>query len=257
MPISEPEAAPAHGDQTRPPLLDVRGLRAGYRGVDILHGVDLTVGEGEIVCVVGPNGSGKSTIFKALYGLIDVREGTVLFDGEDITAYGPQQLLTAGIALVPQLPAIFPAMTVYENIELGMYLERDRAKIRRRIDEVFDLFPKLAARRTQQAGTLSGGERRALEIGRSLMLQPRLVLMDEPSVGLSPLLVREVFEQLRSLRDAAGLTFLMIEQNARSGLELSDRGYVIERGRVTYTGAGSELLADDEVRRTFLGVGKD
>ncbi|OZM70441.1 ABC transporter ATP-binding protein [Amycolatopsis antarctica] len=243
MPISEPE-----------PLLEVRGVRAGYKGVDILHGVDLVVHEGEIVCVVGPNGSGKSTVFKAVYGLIDVREGSVLMAGKDITSYGPQQLLTSGIALVPQLPAIFPGMTVYENIELGMYLERDKKKIRHRVDEVFDLFPKLAARRKQQAGTLSGGERRALEIGRSLMLKPRLVLMDEPSVGLSPILVREVFEQLRSLRDETGLTFLIIEQNARSGLELSDRGYVIERGRVTYSGAGGELLADAEVRKTFLGV---
>ncbi|MFF5987245.1 ABC transporter ATP-binding protein [Prauserella flavalba] len=257
MPISEPEAAPRTDGAERGPLLEVRGLRAGYRGVDILHGVDLDVAEGEIVCVVGPNGSGKSTVFKALYGLIDVREGSVVFGGEDITSHGPQQLLTAGIALVPQQPAIFPAMTVHENIELGMYLERDKGKIRRRVAEVFELFPKLAARRSQQAGTLSGGERRALEIGRSLMLRPRLVLMDEPSVGLSPVLVHEVFEQLRSLRDAAGLTFLMIEQNAKSGLELSDRGYVIERGRVTYSGAGAELLADDEVRRTFLGVGKD
>ncbi|MBK1783208.1 ABC transporter ATP-binding protein [Prauserella cavernicola] len=257
MPISEPEAEVRRDEPGQRPLLEVRGLRAGYRGVDILHGVDLTVGQGEIVCVVGPNGSGKSTVFKALYGLIDVREGSVLLDGEDITDYGPQRLLTTGIALVPQQPAIFPSMTVHENIELGMYLERDRGKIRGRVAEVFDLFPKLAARRSQQAGTLSGGERRALEIGRSLMLRPRLVLMDEPSVGLSPVLVREVFEQLRELRDAAGLTFLMIEQNAKSGLELSDRGYVIERGRVTYSGAGSELLGDDEVRRTFLGVGKD
>ena len=254
MPISEPEVVEQPAAGSGRPLLEVRGLRAGYRGVDILHGVDLVVNSGEIVCVVGPNGSGKSTVFKAIYGLIDVREGSVSMDGQDITSFGPQQLLTAGIALVPQQPAIFPAMTVYENIELGMYLERDRTKVRARIAEVFELFPKLAARRKQQAGTLSGGERRALEIGRSLMLKPRLVLMDEPSVGLSPILVREVFQQLRELRDAAGLTFLMIEQNARSGLELSDRGYVVERGRVTYSGAGEQLLADAEVRKTFLGV---
>jgi len=257
MPISEPDQAERSTEQSSRPLLDVRGLHAGYRGVDILHGVDLSVAEGEIVCVVGPNGSGKSTVFKALYGMIDVSQGSVLFDGKDITSAGPQELLATGIALVPQQPAIFPGMTVYENIELGMYLERDKTKTRARVDEVFELFPKLAARRKQLAGTLSGGERRALEIGRSLMLRPKLVLMDEPSVGLSPVLVREVFEQLRSLRDAAGLTFLLIEQNAKSGLELSDRGYVIERGRVTHTGSGAELLADDEVRRAFLGAGKD
>jgi ABC-type branched-subunit amino acid transport system ATPase component len=235
------------------PMLQLEAITAGYGGFDILHGVDLEVRPSEIVCVVGPNGSGKSTVFKAVYGLIGVRLGTVRFEGADITAAGPQQLLRQGVAMVPQLSTVFPEMSVRDNLELGMYLIRDKARVRRRVDEIFDLFPRLAERRSQHAGLLSGGERRALEIGRSLMLDPRLLLMDEPSVGLSPRLVKEVFDQLRQLRDEAGITFLLIEQNARSALEMSDWGYVIERGRVSYSGAGSDLLAHGEVRRAFLG----
>lgn len=235
------------------PMLLLEEVTAGYGGFDILHGVSLEVRTSEIVCVVGPNGSGKSTVFKSVYGLIPTRLGTVRFEGEDITAAGPQQLLRQGVAMVPQLSTVFPDMTVYDNLELGMYLIRDKARVRRRVDEIFDLFPRLSERRNQHAGLLSGGERRALEIGRSLMLDPRLLLMDEPSVGLSPILVKEVFDQLRRLRDEAGITFLLIEQNARSALEMSDWGYVIERGTVSYSGAGRDLLAHAEVRRAFLG----
>ncbi|MFE9693824.1 ABC transporter ATP-binding protein [Micromonospora sp. NPDC005806] len=234
-------------------MLEVSGVIAGYGGFDILHGVDVEVRRGEIVCVVGPNGSGKSTVFKAIYGLINVRQGKVVFEGQDVTAMGPQELLRAGMAMVPQLSTIFPSLNVYENLELGMYLVRDKARVKARIDEMFDLFPRLAERRAQYAGTLSGGERRALEIARSLMLDPRMILMDEPSVGLSPILTKAMFQQLRELRDEAGITFLLIEQNARSALELADRGYVIQRGLVSHTGTGEALLGDDEVRRAFLG----
>lgn len=234
-------------------MLEVSGLVAGYGGFDILHGVDLCVRKGEIVCVVGPNGSGKSTVFNAIYGLIQARQGTVEFEGRDITSFGPQQLLRAGVAMVPQLSTIFPLLSVYENLELGMYVVRDRQRVKRRIDEILSIFPRLADKRKQNAGTLSGGERRALEIGRSLMLNPRMILMDEPSVGLSPLLVKSVFDQLRELRDVAGITFLLIEQNARSGLALADRGYVVQQGLVSHTGSGEALLRDEEVRRAFLG----
>lgn len=235
------------------PVLQLSGLVAGYGGFDILHGVDLLARRGEIICVVGPNGSGKSTVFKAIYGLITLRKGSVEFEGDDVTGMSPQQLLRTGVAMVPQLSTVFPTLSVQENIELGMYVVRDKARVRRRVDEIFDLFPRLAERRQQDAGTLSGGERRALEIGRSLMLDPRLILMDEPSVGLSPKLVRDVFQQLVDLRDQAGITFVIIEQNARTALELADRGYVVERGKVTHTGTGDALLADPEVRRAFLG----
>jgi ABC-type branched-subunit amino acid transport system ATPase component len=255
MPTSEPDTTTSggRGADDADAVLAVRDVYAGYAGFDILHGVSLHVGKGEIVCVVGPNGSGKSTVFKAIYGLIGVRQGDILFQGEDISNRRPQQLLQTGIAMVPQQPSVFHAMTVRENLELGMYLVRDKQRIKERIEHVFELFPRLADRRSQNAGTLSGGERRALEISRALMLDPTLVLMDEPSVGLSPILVRGVFEQIAELREQAGLTFLLIEQNARSGLELCDRGYVLDQGRIAYADTGSALLADEEVRRAFLG----
>ncbi|ANY08508.1 ABC transporter ATP-binding protein [Pseudonocardia sp. HH130630-07] len=253
MPISEPETGRAAAGATGAPLLDVQGVTGGYGGFDILHDVSLQVHPGEIVCIVGPNGSGKSTVFRAIYGLVRPRLGRVSFAGRDVTGQAPDRLLRSGMALVPQLSTVFGEMSVHENLELGMYLERDRARIRRRIDEVFDLFPRLRERRDQLAGSLSGGERRALEIGRSLMLDPTMILMDEPSVGLSPKLVGEVFAQLLELRDQAGLTFLMVEQNARSALAIADRGYVVERGRTSHTGTGRELLDDPEVRRAFLG----
>lgn len=254
MPISAPsnQSAPVGGAHPET-MLELDGVTAGYGGFDVLHGVDLRVDRGEIVCIVGPNGSGKSTMFKAAYGLISVRLGNIRFLGEQITGASPQQLLRRGIALVPQLSTVFPDMTVQENLELGMYVVSDKPRVRRRVDEIFDLFPRLSERRSQRAGTLSGGERRALEIGRSLMLDPQLVLMDEPSVGLSPKIVGEVFDQIQELRAESGITFLMVEQNARSALAISDRGYVVERGCTTHTGTGRHLLDDPNVRRAFLG----
>lgn len=238
------------------PLLELRSVRAGYvPGQDIIRGIDLEVHQGEIVCVIGPNGAGKSTVFKAVYGLVPVRGGHVVCDGADITDIAPQDALsTAGIAIVPQLRSTFAQMTVQENLELGMYQCRDKSRVRERIDFVCDLFPKLAVRARQVAGTLSGGEQRMIEIGRSLMWEPRLVLMDEPSAGLSPLVTSEVFETIRRLNRDISLTVLMIEQNARQGLEASDRGYVIEQGLTTYQGLSDDLLADPNVRRSFLGI---
>ncbi|MEM8925438.1 MAG: ABC transporter ATP-binding protein [Actinomycetota bacterium] len=238
------------------PLLEVRDLYAGYfPGQDILKGVTLDVYEGEIVCVIGPNGAGKSTVFKAIYGIIPVRQGRVLCAGREITNLPPQQALqTAGITIVPQLRSVFAQMTVHENLELGMYLSRDKVRINERIDYVYDLFPRLAERSKQQAGTMSGGEQRMLEIGRSLMWEPRLVLMDEPSAGLAPIITKQIFQAIKRLNAEIGLTVLMIEQNARQGLEASHRGYVIEVGRQTYEGRATELLGNDSVRRAFLGA---
>ena len=238
---------------TAPPLLEVRDLHAGYLDHDILHGVNLRVGPGEVVCVIGPNGAGKSTVFRAVYGLLGVRSGRVRFDGTDITGYPPQQVLRAGMAIVPQLRSVFAQMTVLENLEMGMYLERDRARVAERIEVVFGLFPRLAERRRQAAGTMSGGEQRMLEIGRALMVEPKLILMDEPSAGLAPGVTRTIFGHIERLNAATGLTVLMIEQNARRGLEVSHRGYVLELGVNTYQGTGRELLDDPEVRRAFLG----
>ncbi len=238
------------------PLLEVLDVSAGYYvGHNVINHVTLEVAEGEIVCVIGPNSAGKSTVFRAVYGLAEVRSGQVLCDGRDITNIAPQDALrTARMAMVPQLRSTFPQMTVYENLELGMYLERDKTRVRERIDYVYGLFPRLAERSRQAAGTMSGGEQRMLEIGRALMQEPRLVLMDEPSAGLAPIVTRQVFEAIRWLNHEIGLTVLMIEQNARQGLEASHRGYVLEMGRNSYQGPARGLLADPEVRRAFLGA---
>lgn len=253
MHISASDNAGSTTKSAGPTILSVESLFGGYGGFDILQGIELSAARNEITCIVGPNGSGKSTVFKAIYGLIGVRRGVVRFDGEDITGKTPQQLLRLGIALLPQLSTVFPEMTVEENLALGMYVVRDKKRIRTRVDEIFDLFPRLRERRRQNAVVLSGGERRALEIGRSLMLDPRLVLMDEPSVGLSPNLVSEVFAQLVELKHQTDISVLMVEQNAKSALLISDRAYVIQRGSVSHTGTGADLLADPEVRHSFLG----
>jgi ABC-type branched-subunit amino acid transport system ATPase component len=234
-------------------LLQVQDVYAGYRGFDILKGVNLHVNSGEIVCVIGPNGAGKSTVFKAIYGLIKVRAGEVWFDGQDVTGYRPQDMLHAGITIVPQQRSVFPQMTVYENLELGMYLERDRRRIEWRIAYILDLFPRLAERAKQKAGTLSGGEQRMLEIGRALMWEPELMLIDEPSAGLAPVVTKVIFRNVLRLNREIGLTVLMIEQNARQGLQISDRGYVLELGRNSYEGTGQKLLDTPQVRRAFLG----
>ena len=236
------------------PLLEAKDIYAGYSAdIDILKGVNLNVYPGEIVCVIGPNGAGKSTVFKAIYGFLKVRKGQVLFDGQDITKNTPQMNLRAGISNVPQLRSVFPQMTVWENLEMGMYIERNQKRITERIDYVLDLFPRLAERRDQMAGTMSGGEQRMLEIGRSLMLEPKLVLMDEPSAGLAPVITRAIFKNIRRLNEEIGLTILMIEQNARQGLEISHRGYVLELGQNSYEDTGQNLINNAEVRREFLG----
>ena len=239
-----------------PPLLELQEVCAGYYpGHDIISGINLQVSQGEIVCVIGPNGAGKSTVFKAIYGLALISSGRVLSAGRDITRVAPDDMLrTARVAMVPQLRSVFPQMTVHENLELGMFVERDKGRIRERIDYVYSLFPRLAERSRQAAGTMSGGEQRMLEIGRSLMHEPRLVLMDEPSAGLAPIITHQVFESIRRLNREIGLTVLMIEQNARQGLEASHRGYVLEMGRTTYQGLAQDLLSDPRVRRAFLGA---
>ena len=236
------------------PLLEVHDIYSGYQpDFDVLKGVSLHVKPAEIVCVIGPNGAGKSTVFKALYGFLTVRQGRVLFDDRDVTNITPQDALKAGITIVPQLRSVFPQMTVYENLEMGMYLEKNKAQIKKRIDYILELFPRLGERAKQKAGTMSGGEQRMLEIGRALMWQPKLVLMDEPSAGLAPLITRAIFDNIRRLNREIGLTVLMIEQNARQGLKISDRGYVLELGQNSYEGTGQELLDNEEVRRAFLG----
>jgi len=234
-------------------LLEIKDIYAGYQKLDILQGVNIYVEPGEIVCVIGPNGAGKSTVFKALYGFIQVRKGQILFDSQDVTNFRPQALLKAGISIVPQLRSVFPQMTVLENLEMGMYLETNKSRISKRINEIFEMFPRLAERKKQYAGTMSGGEQRMLEIGRALMPNPKLLLMDEPSAGLAPLITEAIFQQVAYLNKELGLTVLMIEQNARQGLEISNRGYVLQLGTNSYEGPSQQLLDDPEVRRAFLG----
>ncbi len=234
-------------------FLEINDLYAGYQKLDILKGVNLAVNAGEIACVIGPNGAGKSTVFKAVYGFIDIRQGSVFFDGAEVTHYRPQEMLRAGVSIVPQLRSVFPQMTVHENLEMGMVLEKDLNRVQTRINEIFELFPRLAERQKQVAGTMSGGEQRMLEIGRALMYEPKLLLMDEPSAGLAPLITKMIFEQINFLNKELGLTVLMIEQNARQGLQISDRGYVLQLGQNSYQGPSRELLDNPEVRRAFLG----
>ena len=235
-------------------MLRVHNIYAGYQNNTILQGVSLEVNPQEIVCVIGPNGAGKSTVFKAIYGLVKISQGQVLFNHRDITNFSPQKVLKLGIAIVPQLRSIFPQMSVKENLEMGMYLEKNQQRIKERIEYVFQLFPQLAQRQNQIAGTMSGGEQRMLEIGRSLMLEPQMVMMDEPSAGLAPNLTQMIFEKLQYLNQEIGLTVLMIEQNARQGLKASHRGYVLELGKNSYQGTAAELLNNVDVRRAFLGV---
>lgn len=236
------------------PLLEVHDIYAGYQvDIDILKGVSMYVSPGEIVCVIGPNGAGKSTVFKALYGFVDIRQGRVLFNDRDFTNIRPQDAVRAGITIVPQMRSVFPQMTVFENLEMGMYLENDQQRIKDRIAYIFDLFPRLKERAKQNAGTMSGGEQRMLEIGRALMWEPQLVLMDEPSAGLAPVITKQIFNGIKRLNKEIGLTVLMIEQNARQGLQISDRGYVLDLGQNRYEGAGQELLENADVRRAFLG----
>jgi len=234
-------------------LLQVQNVYAGYQDSDILKGVNLHVNPGEIVCVCGPNGAGKSTLFKVIYGFLKVRAGEVRFDGQDVTHRRPQDMLKAGITVVPQARSVFPQMTVYENLELGMYLERDRRRVKQRIQYVLDIFPRLAERVRHKADTMSGGEQRMLEIGRALMSEPKMMLVDEPSAGLAPIVSKVIFRNMLRLNRQTGLTVLMIEQNVRQGLQISDRGYVLGLGKVSHEGTGQELLNNPEIQLAIMG----
>ena len=234
------------------PLLVAQGLTAGYGRIDILHEVSLTVGVHEIVSIIGPNGAGKSTAFKTIVGFLTPRAGRVLFNGEDITGTRPDLVLRRGLAYVPQGRIVFPQMTVLENLEMGAYTERDPKRVAAALDQVYRLFPILAERRRQAAGTMSGGEQQMVAIARALMTTPRLILLDEPSLGLSPKFVTLIFEKLVEMRQA-GYTLMLVEQNATRALAVADRGYVLELGRNRFEGAGRTLLADPEVKRLYLG----
>ena len=233
-------------------LLEVRGLHAGYGAVEVLRGIDLHVGDGEAVALLGSNGAGKSTLNNVVCGIFPAWSGHVGFDGADLTRAHYRDVVKAGLIQVPEGRRIFPNLTVLENLELGGFT-RARDKRGANLERSLTLFPRLRERSRQLAGTLSGGEQQMLAIGRGLMAEPRLLILDEPSLGLSPLLVEELFTLIRSLRDG-GLAVLLVEQNVGQSLEVADRAYVMENGSIRFSGLPSELLGSDELRRAYLGL---
>jgi ABC-type branched-subunit amino acid transport system ATPase component len=233
-------------------LLSADGITAGYGKIDILHDVSLSIAQGEIVSVIGPNGAGKSTAFKTIVGFLTPRSGRVLFNGASLVGLRPDQVLRRGLAYVPQGRIVFPQMTVAENLEMGAYIERDASRITAAMERVFSLFPILAERRRQKAGTMSGGEQQMVAIGRALMTSPQLILLDEPSLGLSPKFVTLIFDKLVEMK-RAGFTLMLVEQNAARALAIADRGYVLELGRNRFEGPGRTLLEDRDVKRLYLG----
>ena len=238
-------------DQFDDKFLKAHKITGGYgSGPDILHACDISVGKGEIAVIVGPNGAGKSTAMKAIFGMLDVREGSVLLDGVDISNFSTQARVRAGMGFVPQNQNIFTSMTVEENLEMGAFIRKDNFS--NTLEQVFELFPILKEKRRQAAGELSGGQRQQVAVGRALMTQPKILMLDEPTAGVSPIVMDELFDRIIEV-SRTGIPILMVEQNARQALGIADTGFVMVQGRNAYTGSGEELLADPEVRKSFLG----
>ena len=225
-------------------------MTGGYGAADILHDCTITVDKGEIAVIVGPNGAGKSTAMKAVFGMLNIRQGRVLLDGEDITKLSPQDRVALGMAFVPQTSNVFPSMTVEENLEMGAFLRRDDISVT--MEQVYGLFPILKDKRRQNAGELSGGQRQQVAVGRALMTQPRLLMLDEPTAGVSPIVMDELFDRIIEVAQT-GISILMVEQNARQALNIADHGFVLVQGRNRFTDTGQVLLHDPEVRKSFLG----
>ncbi len=225
-------------------------MRGGYGGADVLHGCEISVDKGEVAVILGPNGAGKSTAMKAIFGLLELREGNVTLGGKDITKLSPQRRVREGMAMVPQTNNIFTTMTVEENLEMGAFLRRD--DIRETIARVYNLFPILAEKRHQDAGELSGGQRQQVAVGRALMTQPDVLMLDEPTAGVSPIVMNELFDRILEVKKT-GIAILIVEQNARQALDIADIGYVLVNGENKFTDNGQALLQNPEVRRSFLG----
>ena len=243
----EGKAVPAPGG----PFLIGEAMTGGYgKGPDILHDCTIAVNPGEIAVIVGPNGAGKSTAMKAVFGMLNVHGGSVRLDGEDITSLSPQDRVIKGMGFVPQTSNIFTSLTVEENLEMGAFIRKD--DFRETLHQIYDLFPILKDKRYQAAGELSGGQRQQVAVGRALMTQPKVLMLDEPTAGVSPIVMDELFDRIIDVA-RTGIPILMVEQNARQALEIADRGYVLVQGRNGYSGTGKELLADPEVRKSFLG----
>ena len=234
-------------------MLEVKELSVSYGAVEALRGVSLSVKSGEIVSLIGANGAGKTTALHAITGLTPIKGGSVIYDGHDLRKIAPSKIVTMGIAHVPEGRQVFTRMTVAENLLMGAYFRRDKLHMSKDLDVVYERFPRLKERAKQLAGTLSGGEQQMLAMGRSMMSNPKLVVMDEPSMGLSPLLVDEVFDIIKTMH-SAGITILLVEQNARMALSISDRAYVLENGLISMAGPARELLNDPKVRKAYLGA---
>ncbi|KOF54731.1 MULTISPECIES: ABC transporter ATP-binding protein [unclassified Achromobacter] len=235
-------------------MLQVENLSVSYGGVQAVRGVSLEVRQGGITALLGANGAGKSSTLLAIVGAVRPKEGRVVFEGRDITGTPPDKLVVQGIAMIPEGARVFARQPVEQNLRLGAYTVRDESVYRQRLDQVYALFPRLQERRAQLAGTMSGGERQMLAIGRALMSGPRLLLIDEPSLGLSPLLVEQVFDALAALNRESGLSVLLVEQNMAQALEVASRAYVMQSGRIALSGSAAELAASDEVRKAYLGM---
>ncbi|WP_033164335.1 ABC transporter ATP-binding protein [Clostridium sp. KNHs205] len=234
-------------------MLKVENLDVSYGAIHALHNISLTVNDGEVVSLIGANGAGKTTTLHAITGLIESSSGSVEYDGKDLRKTRASDIITLGMAHVPEGRHVFTRMTVQENLEMGAFILKDNSMVKKNMDMVYNYFPRLKERRKQLAGTLSGGEQQMLATGRALMSNPRIVLMDEPSMGLSPLLVKEIFKIIRTLHNN-GITVLLVEQNAKMALAISDRAYVLETGSITMSGKASDLLKDENVKKAYLGA---
>ena len=233
-------------------ILEVTDLKAGYNGMSVLHGINFTVREGEILAILGSNGVGKSTTLRAITGAIKPMGGKVVYKGEDITGLPSHKLVVKGISMVPEGRMLFSGMTVEDNLLMGAYLEKDKAEIQETLKMVYERFPRLAERKTQIAGTLSGGEQQMLAMGRALMSKPKIIVMDEPSMGLSPIFVSNIFDIIQTIRET-GTTVLLVEQNAKKALSIADRAYVLETGKISLSGKASDLINDASVKKAYLG----
>jgi branched-chain amino acid transport system ATP-binding protein len=234
------------------PILELRGVTVNYGGIRAIENIDLTINQGEVVTLIGANGAGKSTTLRAISRLVNPAAGTIIYAGKDITRARTDEVVSWGIAQSPEGRRVLARQSVIDNLRLGAYTRKDRGNIEADIQRQFELFPRLAERRHQQAGTLSGGEQQMLAIARAVMSRPRLLLLDEPSLGLAPLIVIEIFAIIRNLH-AAGTTILLVEQNARLALQNADRGYVLEAGSITFAGPAADLLGDERVKQAYLG----
>ena len=233
-------------------MLKIEGLRVNYGGIQALRGISLEVPDGKIVTLIGANGAGKSTTLRTVTGLVKAAEGSILWDGQELLGRSIDKIIATGIAMSPEGRRVFPDMTVLENLKIGAYLRHDKAEIDKDIQWVYSLFPRLEERSWQLAGTLSGGEQQMLAVGRALMSRPKLLLLDEPSLGLAPLVVQDIFKIIQEI-NRQGVTVLLVEQNATAALAIADRAYVLENGRITLSGAGREVLTNPEIKRMYLG----